>query len=84
MYDLIKAIKIVNSNGYKKKCNFYIYGLFDDNPTNINKKVLIELIKDIKNCSLEETSYKVKLKKFFQTNMFLFYLRIEKVCQKLL
>ena len=63
--DLINSIDIVNSKGYEKKCNFFFYGLFDDNPTSIKKNKLKKLIKQNKNCYLQETNYDVSLKKIF-------------------
>ena len=63
--DLINSINIVNSKGYEKKCKFYFYGLFDDNPTSIKKNKLKKLIKQNKNCYLQETNYDVSLKKIF-------------------
>ena len=63
--DLINSIDIVNSKGYEKRCNFFFYGLFDDNPTSIKKNRLKELINQNDNCYLKETNYKVNLKKIF-------------------
>ena len=63
--DLINSINIVNSKGYEKKCNFFFYGLFDDNPTSIKKNKLKELINQNNNCYLKETNYNVNLKKIF-------------------
>ena len=63
--DLINSINIVNSKGYEKHCKFYFYGLFDDNPTSVKKHILKKLIKQNKNCYLQETNYDVSLKKIF-------------------
>ncbi len=61
--ELINAIKIVNSRGFNKDYELFIYGLFDNNPTSVLKKDLLLLIKKINNCHFTEVDYKVSLKK---------------------
>jgi glycosyltransferase involved in cell wall biosynthesis len=63
--DLVKAIQIVNSKGYKDKCKFYFYGLYDSNPTAIKKRLLKRLILSHANIKLYETSYEINLDKIF-------------------
>jgi len=61
--ELVNAIKIVNSKGFKDKYELFIYGLFDSNPTTILKKDLLYLIKNIENCYFTEVNYKINLKR---------------------
>lgn len=63
--DLINAINLVNSKGYKNFCKFYFYGLFDNNPTSYNKSDLLNTISSIKNCYFKETTYEPNLNEIF-------------------
>ncbi len=68
--ELLSAIKELNKNGFDKYFNLSIYGLFDNNPTSLNKKKFLNDLKKLKNCSFHETSYLVNLKKIFSKQHF--------------
>ncbi len=65
LLDLIKAIDIVNSSRFGKKCKFFFYGLFDENPSKISRKFLKKKISKFKNVFLKETEYEKNLDNIF-------------------
>jgi len=64
--ELIEATTLVNSLGYQKYFELYIFGLFDNNPSSIKKSKLVRMIKFQKNCHFKEVNYKVKIKNIFK------------------
>jgi glycosyltransferase involved in cell wall biosynthesis len=68
--ELLSAIEELNKNEYDKYFNLNIYGLFDNNPTSLNKNEFLNRIKKLKNCHYYKTSYNVNLKKNFSNNHF--------------
>ena len=70
IWELLNAIDDLNKNGFSKFFKVEIYGLFDDNPSTINKLDFFKKIKNLNNCEYFKTSYKVSLKKIFWKNHF--------------
>ncbi len=68
--ELLSAVKKLNENGFDKYFNLNIYGLFDNNPTSLNKKKFLNKVKKLKNCRFYETSYLVSLNKIFSKSHF--------------
>jgi len=64
--ELIEATTLVNSLGYQKYFELYIFGLFDNNPSSIKRSKLVRMIKFQKNCHFKEVNYKVKIKNIFK------------------
>ena len=64
--ELIEATILVNSLGYQKYFELYIFGLFDNNPSSIKKSKLVRMIKFQKNCHFKEVNYRVKIKNIFK------------------
>jgi glycosyltransferase involved in cell wall biosynthesis len=68
--ELLSAIEELNKDGFDKYFNLKIYGLFDDNPSSLNKSKFLNRVKKLENCYYYETSYKVDIKKIFFNNHF--------------
>ena len=81
--ELLSAVKKLNKKGFEKFFTLNIYGLFDNNPTSLNKKKFLREVKTLKNCHFYETSYMVNLNKIFSKTIFLYYHLTEKDYQKL-
>ena len=64
--ELIDATILVNSLGYQKYFELYIFGLFDKNPSSIKKSKLLRMIKFQNNCHFKEVNYRVEIKNIFK------------------
>ena len=64
--ELIEATILVNSLGYQKYFELYIFGLFDNNPASIKRSKLLRMIKFQNNCHFKEVNYRVKIKNIFK------------------
>ena len=64
--ELLNAIEQVNKKGFKNKYYVYFYGLFDNNPTSINKENLKKKIYKLENCFMKEIKYEYNISKIFR------------------
>lgn len=64
--ELLHAIEQVNKKGFTDKYCIYFYGLFDNNPTSLNKKNFKKKIKKLGNCFFKEINYDYSLSKIFR------------------
>ena len=64
--ELLNAIEHVNKKGFTDRYHIYFYGLFDNNPTSLNKKKFKNKIKKLGNCSVKEINYDYNLSKVFR------------------
>ena len=68
--ELLNAVENLNKKGFDKYFNLSIYGLFDNNPTSLNKKNFLNRVNKLKNCRFYETTYLANLNKIFIKNHF--------------